>query len=244
MVTAAMGDNFVALAPYLPWLGLAWLALWLIALRKVPSVALAYGLGVLAIAAFEHYQYSGFIRHFGHDFLLLIACIWLHEKQRLEAKPAWLLRGLFAVTLVAQIATCAAAVKREIQLPFSGSLEAATFLRSQGLADSPLVGSFDHTASVVAGYLDRPFRAAETNDIVTSVVFHRRRWQGLPLSVIFNIAVGDARSAGRPAIVLLNGGIGTYRREDADIEQLYVTKRSIVADEQFAIFRVTPTRAQ
>jgi hypothetical protein len=243
MVTAAMGDQLPAVAPLLPWAGLALFFTWLVALRKVPPVALAYGLGVLAIAGFQHYKYGGFIRHFGHHFVLLIACIWLHEKLRAEGSAPRLLRALFAVTLVAQIVTGAQAVKVELERPFSGSLQAATFLRAHDLADAPLVGSFDHAASVVAGYLDRPFRSAESNQVVTSVIFHNRRWQGLPVSVVFQMAVADARRAGRPAIVVLNRDVEDYALPDATIEKLYTTDLPIVADERFSLLRVTPSRA-
>jgi hypothetical protein len=245
-VTAAVGDSFDGLASCLPWLGLGLFAAWLVALRKVALVAIAYACGVLAIALFQHYVYAGALRHYGHYFVLTLACLWLHEKQRsplirdAAGTSPKLLRALWAVTLLPQIITGAQAVKAEIQLPFSGSVQAATYLRSHGLEDAPLVGSFDHAVSAVTGYLDRPFRSAESGEMATSVVFHNRRWRGAPLPLIFEIALLEARKSGRPAILILNRDLGDYRRGDADIQPLYVTDAPIVADERFAIVRVVP----
>jgi hypothetical protein len=241
MVTAAMGDEWSMLAPALPWLGIAWLVLCLVALRKAPLVAIGYAAGIAIMAGFQHRVYAGYIRHFGHYFILLIGCIWLHQKQRPEARQGRLLGVLLATSLAVQIATCVAAVKTETNLPFSGALEAAQFLRSQGFAEAPLVGSFDHMASTVAGYLDRPFRSTETYEKVTSVVFHNHRWaMGMPLQIVFNVALLEAKNAGRPAVLLLNRDIGEYARPDARIDRLYVTAPAIVADERFWIFRVSP----
>ncbi len=201
-------------------------------------------MGTAVIAAFQRYQYAGFLRHHGHYFILLVACVWLHGKQRPDAKSGRLLYGLFAVTLAAQIATSMSAVRAEVRLPFSGALEASRFLRSRGLDHAPLVGSFDHHASGVAGYLDRPFRSAETYQRVRSVVFHNRRWPlGMPLPTVFSVALAEAQTAGHPAVLILNRDPGDYTRPDAIIERLFVTAPPIVADERFWILRVTPVLA-
>jgi hypothetical protein len=242
MVTAALGDDWAPLGPWLPYLGVAWAGLWLWALRREPWVALAYAAGVAGIAAFQSLEYSGYLRHFGHYFVLLIACVWLHTKQRSEQRPRRLLHGLLAATMAVQVVTCSSAATAELELPFSGSLEAARYLRATELDQAPMVGSFDHAVSAVAGYLDRSFRSADTDEQVTSVVFHNRRWHArMPLPVIFEIAVREAKRAGRPAIVILTRDLEGYARPDALIEQLYVTPRPIVASEQFNIVRVTPT---
>ncbi len=241
MVTAALGDQWSWLAAGLPWLAVAWLASWLVALRREPLVALTYGAGTAIIAAFQCYEYAGFLRHFGHYFILLIACLWLYGKQGTRGQRGWLRHALLAITLAAQMVAGAFAVRTEIALPFSGSSEAARFLRAQGLADAPLVGSFDHHVAAVAGYLDRPFRSAETFERVRSVVFHNRRWpMGMPLPIVFSVALAEAKSAGRPALLLLNRDSGGYALPDVTIESLYITAPSIVADEQFRILRVTP----
>jgi hypothetical protein len=230
-----------SLLPYLPWVALAlWLS-WLRALRRVPWVALAYGLGTLAIASFQHYRYAGFVRHYGHYFVLLVACVWLYEKMRPSGPPNWLLRGLLTVTFAAQVAAGIEAIKAEIQFPFSGSVQASSFLRSAGLADAPMVGSFDHAASVVAGYLDRPFRSAETDESITFVTFHDRRRLSMPMSEVIDIGIAEAKRAGKPAILILNRDLGTEPPAGATVEKLFDTGRPLIADEQFRIVRITPS---
>jgi hypothetical protein len=242
MVTAAVGDDQAWLAPVLPEIAIALFLLWLVALRKAPLLALAYGLGALMMAGFQHLEYAGSIRHCGHYFVLLIACIWLSVKQPHLESPGRLLYTLLSMTLAVQVVATTAAVSAEVRLPFSGSLEAARFLRSHGLADAPLVGSFDHSVSAVTGYLDRPFRSAESYEKITSVVFSHRQWpMGAPLELPFDIAVIEARMAHTPAIVIQNAGIGPYSLPKATIEPLYVTQPAIVSNEQFWIYRVTPS---
>jgi hypothetical protein len=241
MVTAAFGDDWPWLAPFLPWLAVVWMGLWLWAFRKDPLVLLAYTAGLSFMAAFQCYLYSGYIRHFGHYFVLLIVCVWLYKKRQSQRRPSHLLHALLASALVVQALTCLSALQLEIARPFSGSLEAARFLKSQALDKAPLIGSFDHMAATVVGYLDRPFRSAETYERITSVVFHKRRWPySMPIPIIFNVALQEAKNVGRPAILILNRDIGGYTRSDATIERLHKTALPIVADEQFYILRVTP----
>lgn len=240
-VTAAVGDDWSWLAPWLPALAVAVFLLWILALRKVPRVALTYALGVLAMAAFQRIEYAGFIRHWGHYFILLVACIWLYLKQPAVERPGRLMRPLLAATLMVQIIAAVVAVRAEIRLPFSGSLEAARFLRSQGLADAPMVGSFDHAVSAVTGYLDRPFRSAESYQKITSVVFEKRVWpMGAPPKLAFDMALIEAKTLHTPTLVIQNIDIGSYARADAAVERLHVTQPAIVSNEQFWIYRVTP----
>jgi hypothetical protein len=240
-VRYGLGEDQPWLVPLLPWAAVAWFVLWLLAFRKVPAVALLYATGVLLMAVFQHTVYSGLIRHYGHYFLLLVICVWLYFKQS-ERKPR-LLPALLGVALAAQTATGAAAVAGEIALPFSGSHEAAEFLRSHGMADLPLVGSYDHAVSAVAGYLDRPFRSAESDKRITSVVFDQNRWRkGAPPQLAFELAVRDAVEAGRPAIVILNLAFPPPVSRRASIDLVYTTERPVVANEQFWIYRVTATQ--
>jgi hypothetical protein len=240
IVSGYLGSRIPEMTRYLPLLAGAMLALWLVAFRRVGRVAVVLAIGMLLIALFHAYQYGGYLRHWGHLFVLLVACLWLHAKH--ATGPSRLLYALATMTMALQAITCVRAVRAEVELPFSGALEAASYLRDNHLDQLPILGSYDHAVSAVAGYLDRRFVSAETGEYIQSVVFHNRRTEAPSVHDILEHGRAMLRESASPVVLLLNfdpEGESVPDVPDVRMELLRVTNPCLRGDETFWIYRLT-----
>lgn len=237
IVSGYLGDRVPEINSHVRMMVACTLALWLVALRKVPRVLIALVLGIAVIGYFQTHQYGGYLRHWGHLFVLLVACLWIYAKH--ERQKPKLLYALTAFTMAVQVVTNVRAVRAEIEMPFSGALEAATFMHESGLDRLPIVASYDHAASAVAGYLDRRFVSAETGDEVQSVVFHKRRTEAPSVHDILERGRAMLQRSTSPVVMLLNFDPGDESLPEVRAEQLRVTKPCLRADERFWIYRLT-----
>jgi hypothetical protein len=208
---------------------------WVLAFVEVPAVAFAVLVGVGAMAYFQAHQYTGYLRHWGHYFILLILATWLFAKH--DRRRPVLLYTLVALTMACQIATNVRAVKTEIAEPFSSAKEAAAYLRMEHLDQEPILATYDHAASAIAGYLDRKFRWAETGTESQTVVFHNRRYDFPAEHDILVWSETTMRELGRSVLLILNfdlqESLPTVR-----VDRLYTTKTSLRADESFVVYRL------
>lgn len=135
-----------------------------IALRNRPTILFTYLFGTSSIIFFCYYVHGGELRHYGHLFVLLIACLWLapsvspHHSPWLERRKHLNLLGqrLFTVMLVLQVVAGAYAYSVDLKSPFSTSKETANFIQERGYQNLPIVGVTSRKVSTVSGYLDRP----------------------------------------------------------------------------------------
>jgi hypothetical protein len=236
IISGFVGERCIWWRQHLLLPSVAFVGLWLVALRRVPAAALAFFLGVAGMALFQSYQYSGYLRHWGHFFILLVLTLWLHAKHR----PRWplLAWGMAGIVMAVQIVTNAHAIQREIELPFSGAKAAAEFLRDHRLADEPILASYDHAASAIAGYLDREFRWAETNTRSQTVVFRNGRNDFPAERDILVWAQGVIQKLGRPVLLVLNFGLNKSL-PTLKIDWLYSSKPTLKRDESFTIYRLS-----
>jgi hypothetical protein len=132
-----------------------------------PKGLLLYGLITIGILMFQFIVYCGPLRHAGMLFIGLIAVFWLSASTfeswtcsgRLgsicERIPHW--RRTFLIVLLAiHFAAGLYAYSAEQTRIFSGSRDAAQFLRRQGLAHVPIVASDESITQGLAAYLQRP----------------------------------------------------------------------------------------
>ena len=212
------------------------LTLWLVALRKVPAAAFGLLVGVTAMALFQAHQYTGYLRHWGHFFLLLTLTTWLHAKHD-RRRPA-LLYLLAGLTMSLQLVTNLRAVESEIAEPFSGAKEAAEYLRAQHLDQEPILATYDHATSAIAGYLDRKFLWAETGTESQTVVFHNRRYDFPAEHDILVWAHKTIEEEGRWVLLILNFDL-RETLPTLKIDQLFSTKSALRADETFLVYRLS-----
>ncbi len=212
------------------------LGLWVLAFRKVPALAFAVIVGVGAMAYFQANQYTGYLRHWGHYFVLLTVALWLYAKH--DKRRPVLLYTLVGIVMACQIATNVRAIKAEIDAPFSSAKEAADYLRMNHLDQEPVLATFDHATSTIAGYLDRRFRWAETGSEGQSVVYHNRRHDTPPEHDILVLAESTMHELGRSILLILNFDL----RESlptVKVDQLYTTKNALRGDESFVVYRLS-----
>jgi hypothetical protein len=228
------------------WLGGAWLFGWLVVLSRVPLLAAGYAIGIVAMMAVQHGIYPAALRHMGHYWILLLACLWLcaRETPGRSRGVRWgraLGYGMLGFNLLVQVATGFAAMYVDHNVAFSGAVAAARFMRLQHLTEGPIIGSNDHSSSAVAILLDRPFLFQETLETSDVVVEHNRRTPADGTRTLL-LAVEAARTSGS-ALIVANYDLITIVPENFSIEILYRGPPAIVFDEAYRIYRVEYYRA-
>lgn len=133
-----------------------------IALRHKPTVLFTYCFGTFSIILFCYFVHGGEIRHYGHLFIVLIACLWLAPFVRtfptnLQRQKHLNILGhrLFTVMLALQVVAGVYMYSVDLKSPFSTSKETANFIKERGYQNLPIVGATSRKASTLSGYLDR-----------------------------------------------------------------------------------------
>ncbi|HET6676491.1 MAG TPA: hypothetical protein VFG71_14195 [Nitrospiraceae bacterium] len=145
-------------------------------LRRTPSVMLLYLVATSGLLLFMHFKVNHGIRHTGHLFLVLLACLWLSFSERRVLTFGFRSTAVtIGVTLLfaSHAVAGALAAVTDLALPFSAGKETAAFIQRRGYVDATLVGSKYFIVSTVANYLDRPMYYAETAHFGTF-----SRWKG------------------------------------------------------------------
>ena len=138
-------------------------------LARHRSALLLYLGGTAALLGFTYVKYLGFLRHQGHHFVLLIACLWLAgRRDRRSALPLALLLGLHAIAGAWLYAL-------DLQRPFSNAKAVAALLSEPRFDDRLIVGRPDLMATPVSGYLGRPLFHLESRRLGTYILFSQER---------------------------------------------------------------------
>lgn len=212
-------------------------------LRKPPVLA-AYCCGLLEFLTFQHTVHWGWDRHYGHIFVLFLACLWLASGYRPVSLSRWfdgigrgfapygkrLLTGVLALHALVAVG----AVSIAYRAPFSQSKAVADYLRSQHLDNMFLVGDEDYSVASVAGYLDRDIYFARGERLGSFVVWDAGRMAPREYSVL-ELGKRKAVELHQDVIVILN-----YRPAvvDTSIQNIASFDGAIVADEDYFLFLV------
>src|SRR4051812_34968995 len=76
-----LGIDTPSLTQYLPWLAAGLCGLWLLAMRRAPTVAFSFVFAALLMGFFQQSKYPGGLRHVGNVFLFLLTCAWLARRE-------------------------------------------------------------------------------------------------------------------------------------------------------------------
>ncbi|HEX7508531.1 MAG TPA: hypothetical protein VF550_17285 [Polyangia bacterium] len=184
---------------------------------------------------FQQVRFEGGPRHWGHFFIFFFAACWL-LRSRFPWRSHWPTTLALVALLAFQAESFGAATIVETREVFSGGRDAAAFIRSQGLQDLPLLGGPDYMMVTVAGYLRRPFIAAESEEVHQTVVFHSRR-RGFSGYDLMNRAVAISRERKSPVIAV---GINPLPAPPpgATSVLLFTSRPGCVADEVFWVYRI------
>jgi hypothetical protein len=206
-------------------------------LRRAPSIMLLYVVATSGLLLFMHFKVNHGIRHTGHVFLVLLACLWLaFSRQQFSTLVARRSAVIMSVTLLfaSHALAGALAAGTDLVLPFSAGKETAEFIQRRGYADATMVGSKYFIVSTVANYLDRPMYYAETGRFGTF-----SRWQAHRTAIAPADLVRTARemaSLNRKDVVL----VASYDLGAAgdSVAELASFQRSIFTEERYWLYLI------
>ena len=156
-----VGVGFLILSGLLVVFSLIWSAL---LLRRTPVFLWAYGWGLLSMGGLFVLVYRGATRHYGHLFILLLACLWLSRGWFGYQQPSHSGLGnqILTAVLCLHVFAGAHAYVADVRLPFSSAYEAAKLIESSEL---PLLGLHQRPVSTLSAYLDRPIYYPEPEQL-------------------------------------------------------------------------------
>jgi hypothetical protein len=154
--------------------GLMMLATVLFVLRGSPAALLTFGVGGTGLLVFSYLIYEGGIRHHGHYFVLMTAACWMAATApRRPTVTGW--APLLAGLAVIQLATGAFASAMDVRLTFSGSRNAASYIRAQYPPDTPIVVDPELHGVPVAAWLERNVYFAQSERYGGFVLWNNRQ---------------------------------------------------------------------
>jgi len=192
---------------------------------RKPVVLFMYTCGTLGILLFTYVKFFGYIRHHGHLFILLIACLWISHyyqesnfwvnfinlrmprlisnffniHQSAKKYHQILFWGILFVNMVGGVF----ALSSDIVHPFSESKAVANFIRQQNFNHIPIIGSVDSSASTQAGYLDRKIYYPESDRLGTFIIWDDQR-ENLNIREVIESARKFVYTNSRDTLLLLN----------------------------------------
>ncbi|MGB3405705.1 MAG: hypothetical protein WBA77_23700 [Microcoleaceae cyanobacterium] len=121
-----------------------------------------YILGTGSIISFNYLIFKGEMRHRGHLFILLIACIWLlykefaqMQKHTLIQKNKKLISQFLTVILSIHLLAGLHAYSIDLFYTFSIGRETAQYIKDNNLDNFLIISQRDRQGAVLSGYLDR-----------------------------------------------------------------------------------------
>ena len=203
---------------------------------------LLYLVATTWLLLFMHFKVNHGIRHTGHLFLVLLACLWLSFSQQ---RPSPLVSKRSAVTIgvtllfASQAVAGALAAAIDLTWPFSAGKDTAEFIERRGYADATIVGSKYFMVSTAANYLNRPMYYAETGSFGTF-----SRWKGYRAPVspadLLRTAREMARLHQKDVVMVVSYDLGVV---GDSVQKLATFQRSIVPEERYWLY-VIPYQEQ
>jgi hypothetical protein len=183
-------------------------------LKRRP-VFLLYTLGVFLITGFLYYTLLTHARYYGHFAVLLVACLWLERNYDPKA-PAnkildkwaalsgsirtFVLATIFSVGVMGGLG----ALWKDYKLPFSGSEEAAEFIKSRQLDTLQMVGATDFVVSCLPSLLETgPVYYPEREGWGSFVIWDSLRKSSIDFTRVIS-ALEKLTSGGRKALLVLS----------------------------------------
>lgn len=213
-------------------------------IRK-PIVLFVYLSGTCGIMVFTYTKFIGSLRHHGHLFFLLLACLWISscliEKFQPSRKilPTVNLVARYknvylSVILFAHVIAGLFAFSMDLSYTFSGSQEVANYIAQQGLKDYVLVGSRDYAAAPVAAFLNRQIYYPESDKVGSFIVWRNRKLLK-PREVITKVE--HLITQNNKALLILNYKLKA-KRTDLNTSLLLKSSHTIVRDETYYLYLI------
>ena len=227
-----------------PWDALALPALLFVIFyifRNHRRLLLIPGLTVAGTVAVHQLVYAGSIRHWGINFVALVAMLWM---QRIwSPSRSYLVLALFAINAAAGIAISV----QQFPMTFSEGENAAKWIRGHGLVDDALVGTPDTLAAVVAQYLGKPIYFLDCSCTDTYLLYHKRRDSFDRTQVAARLVRAVDELQGRRIVFIISRPLhepeaSALRTAGIDVTPI-ASFEEASSDENFYLYRVQPSAA-
>jgi len=244
-------------------LSLGLLAFFVVSLAGKPVPLFLYLVGTVAILSFSYIVpyirlLSG-VRHHGHLFVLLVACLWIASHYRAAPVSNRFLQSvshssnryghkLVMFMLCTHVAAGATAYGADLLNPFSASKDAARFIKDQQMEDMLIVGTQDYAVSPLAALLDREIFYLESGRFGSFIVEDKKRKQKVNPREIPGKVSALLSQRKTDILLVVNYNLaplfveewGSARTHDLNftIEGLSAFTRSIVPDEQYYLYLI------
>jgi hypothetical protein len=216
-------------------LSLSLIAISAFVLMRTPTVMLAYIVTTLALLFFLHTKVNHGVRHTGHLFLLLIACLWLsHQTSVLSSSFSnRKLASIYtAILFTIQPVAGALCASTDLVYPFSAGKAAAEYIRERQLIGTMMVGSNYAIVSTVAGYLNYPIYYVENGQTGIYTLWGKKR-SGFPPAEVIDKATRLHHAANRDVLLILSYDPGASA---AGLLKLASFEHSVLREERYWLF--------
>ena len=197
------------------------------------------------IFGFRFFVYPGFIRHYGHLFIIFIVCLWL-EKYYLDDMRL----GAGRLSIMADV--CARYKKPILNIllgvhcvvglyasgmdwfcPFSQAESTAAYIATSELAELPISGDIDYCAENVAGYLNRPVYYPRSNRFGAFVIFDKVLLENVGEGELIEKTQRLARENKSNVLLVLSHSLEEHYDSITKIKEF---SNSIVRNENFYLY--------
>jgi len=138
--------------------------------------------GCAAVFAVVLFIYTGYLRHWGHVFILFLIATWIDRRLRSNA-PTRFARTVFLAIISIQAIAGITAAALHARYPFTSARQAAQFIR-QTAPDLPIAGDFDYVLVSLAGELNKPIWYIRANRYAWAIPFDSDRRRNVSLAMI------------------------------------------------------------
>lgn len=202
------------------------LSAYLIKERKLSILFLA---GAFAVVLFTYIKFEGFVRHYGHIYLLLITCLWISWSTiKASVLQLRILQGLLVIHVFAAIIP----VYYDLKYPFSGAREASDFLKAHSDDRDLLVADTDFIGTPVSAYLERSFYFPQSDRSGTYMIFDTKRDDLVSFDTVFVRSLRKA-DQGQRILFVLDYPVDTLENK---IRLVYQGPQAIEKDEEYLIY--------
>ena len=212
---------------------------------RKPVALFLYTSSATCLLVFSYFILFGELRHYGHLFIMFIACLWISDyyadielKPRLFNNPVEFCKkhknkfiiGILSIHLILGLAASGA----DWFYPFSAGKETAKFIKDKQMDNMLMLGDMDFPVSIIAGYLNRRIYYTQSNRFGSFILWNNNRGDRSALEIIKK---AQELTAKRKEDVLL---IMNYELDISSalnpIVKIKEFKKSIVPNEKYYLY--------
>lgn len=190
-------------------------------------------------------MYLGYIRHHGHLFILLVACLWLEKfypEDRKLSSPLLQNAADFCVShkttfinvlLGIQFCVGIFASGMDIAFPFSTGKRVCQYLTEEKLDRLPILGDTETSTAVIAGYLDRLIYYPRRDSFNSFVIFNKAIATPVNNQTILDKAKILSSNSKSDVLIILNYPLKTNSGSIVKVKEF---SNSICSNENFYLY--------